>query len=169
LPDPLLLTSGLESIARSSKRRSLAGSLVVGRLNDQVIDDVVRFVDVMEGAIPQAPHGRVIFLVSDIIVSFIEQLQRAMIAAGAIHVSIDRRMVVQILAIVNRSLLNLANGFVDLVDGVLFFFVHVMGRSQVLKVGAGMPQVAKCMQVRRMPSWFVGNAQGCADRNNQHE
>ena len=149
--------------------RNLAGSLVVGRLKNQVIDDVVRFVDVMEGAIPQTPDGRVIFLASDIIVSFIQQLKRAMIAAGAVHMSIDRRMVVQILAIVNRSLLNLANGFVDLVHGVLLFFVHVMGRSQVLQVSARMPQVAKCMQVRRMPSWFVGNAQGGADRNNKHE
>ena len=167
MPDLFLLS--LESIARSSMLRNLAGSLVVGRLNDQVIDDVVRFVDVMEGAIPQTPDGGVIFLASDIIVSFIQQLKRAMIAAGAIHMSIDRRMVVQILAIVNRGLLNLANGFVDLVHGVPFFFVHVMGRSQILQVGARMPQVGKCMQVCRMPSWFVGKAQGSADSNNKHE
>ncbi|MGA7927150.1 MAG: hypothetical protein WCA20_14295 [Candidatus Sulfotelmatobacter sp.] len=149
--------------------RNLAGSLEVGRLHDQVIDEAVRFVDVMEGAIPQTAHRRVIFLASDIIVSFIEQLKRAVIAAGAIHLSIDRRMVVQILAIVNRSLLNLANGFVDLVDGALFFFVHVMGRSQVLQVGTRVPQVAKGMQVRRMSPWFVGKAQGGADRNKKHE
>jgi hypothetical protein len=149
--------------------RDLAGSLVVGRLNDQVIDDAVRFVDVMEGAIPQTAHGRVIFLASDIIVSFIEQLKRAVKAAGAIHSSIDRRMVVQILAIVNRSLLNLANGSVDLVDGVLFFFVHVMGRSQILQVGACVPQVGKCMQVSRMPSWFVGKAQGGAESNKKRQ
>ena len=166
---PDLFCPNLESIARSSKLRNLAGSLVVGRLNDQVIDDAVRIVDVMEGAIPQTAHGGVIFLASDVIVSFIQQFKRAMIAAGAIHMSIDRRMVVQILAIVNRSLLNLAKGFVDLVHGVLLFFVHVMGRSQVLQVGARMPQVSKCMQVCRMPSWFVGKAQGSADSNNKHE
>jgi len=80
----------------------------------------MRFVDVMKGAIPKTPHGRVIFFPGDVIVSFIQQLLRAVKAAGASHLCVDRRMIVQILAVVNRSPLNFVDGFVDLVNGVLF-------------------------------------------------
>jgi hypothetical protein len=130
--------------------------LVAGRLHDQVIDDAVRFVDVPDGAIAQTTHRRVIFFTGDIVVRFVQQFQRAMIAAGAFHVRIDRRVIVQILAVINGSPLDFVDGFVNLFDGVLFFFVHVMGGSQVLQVSARVPQVGKRMQVCRMPSRFVG-------------
>jgi hypothetical protein len=70
--------------------------LVIGGLNDPVIDDAVRFVDVLQSAIPQTAHGRIVFLACDVIVSFIQQFQRAVVAAGAVHSGIDRRMIVQI-------------------------------------------------------------------------
>ena len=75
--------------------------LVVGSLNDQVIDDAMRFVNVMQGAIPKAPREWIIFFPRDVIVSFIQQFLRAVKAAGASHLCVDRRMIVQILAIVN--------------------------------------------------------------------
>jgi len=131
-------------------------ALVVGCLDDQVIDDAVRFVDVVKSAIAQTTYCRIIFFVCDIVVRFVEQLQRAVIAAGPVHVRIDRRMIVQVLAIVNSSILDLSNGFVDLVNGMLLFFVHVMSRSQVLQVSARMTQIGECVQVCRMPSRFVG-------------
>ena len=54
-------------------------------LNDQVIDDAMRFVDVMKGAISKPAHGRVIFFPGDVIVSFIEQFHRAESAAAVIR------------------------------------------------------------------------------------
>ena len=59
-----------------------------------MIDDVVGFIDVMESAIAQTAYGRIVFFASDVIVRFIEQFHRAVIAAGAIHAGIDGRMVV---------------------------------------------------------------------------
>jgi hypothetical protein len=57
---------------KARHRRALSQQLlVVGSLNDQVIDDAVRFFDVMKGATPKTPHGRVIFFLGDVIVSFI--------------------------------------------------------------------------------------------------
>src|SRR5580693_5792083 len=132
--------------------------LVVGRLHDQVIDDAVGFVDVPEGAIAQTAYGRIILFAGNIVVRFVEQFQSAVIAAGAVHMRIDRRMIVQILAIVNRSALDLSKGFVDLVNGMLFFLVHVMSGSQVLQVSARMPQVGERVQVGGMPSRLVGEA-----------
>jgi hypothetical protein len=134
-----------------------------------MIDYVVRFVDVMDGAIPQAAHGWIVFLACDVIVRSIQQFQRAVVAAGAVHSGIDRRMVVQILSIPNGSLLDFVDGFVDLLNGVFFFLVHVMRGRQVLQMGAGMAQVGEGMQVRRMPSWFVGESEGSADSDKKHD
>jgi hypothetical protein len=58
---------------------------VVSSLHNQVIDDAVRFVDVMKGTIPKTPHGRIIFFPCDVIVSFVQQFLRAVKAAGSIH------------------------------------------------------------------------------------
>jgi hypothetical protein len=131
-------------------------ALVVSRLHDQVIDDAVRFVDVAEGAIAQTAYGRIIFFAGDIVMRLIEQFHSAVITGGAIHMRIDRRMIVQILAIVNRGALNLSDGFVDLLNGTLFFLVHVMGGSQVLQMSARVPEIGERVQVCRMPSRLVG-------------
>jgi len=123
-----------------------------------VIDDAMRFVDVMKGAVPKPTYGWIIFFAGDVIVSFIQQFHRAVKAAGAIHASIDRRMIVQILAVVNRSPLDFLDGFVNLINRVLFFLVHVMGGSQVFQMRARVPQIGQGVQVCRMPSRFVGKA-----------
>jgi hypothetical protein len=145
------------------------GFLVVGGLHDQMIDDAMRFVDVLQSAIPQTAHGRVIFFPCDVIVSFIQQLQRAVVAAGAVHSGIDRRMIAQVFAVVDGSALDFVDGSVNFCNGVLFFFVHVMSGSQVLQVSARVAQIRERVQVCRMPSRFVGKAQGGADSDNKHK
>jgi hypothetical protein len=134
-----------------------------------MIDDAMSFVDVMEGAIPKTAYGRVIFFPGDVIVSFVQQFHGTVKAAGAVHSGINRRVVVQILAIVNRGMLNFFNGFVNLFDGVLFFLVHVMSWSQVLQMSPGVAQVGERMEIRRMPSRFVSKAEGSAQGNKKHE
>jgi hypothetical protein len=132
--------------------------LVIGSLLDQVIDDAMCFVYVMKGAIPKTPDGRVIFFSGDVVVGFIQQFLGTVKTASPIHSCIDRRMIAQVLIVVNRSPLNFVDGFVDLVDGVLFFFIHVMGGCQIFQMSSGMPQIGKRVQVCRMPSWFIGKA-----------
>jgi hypothetical protein len=149
---------------------SVAGQfLVVGSLDDQVIDDAMGFVDVLEGAIAQAADGRIIFFPGDVVMSFIQQLERTVIAAGAVHAGIDRGMIVQVLSVPNRSLLDFIDGSINFFDGVLLFFVHVMGGRQVFQMSAGMSQVGKGMQVRGMTSRFVGKTQSGAESNKKHK
>jgi hypothetical protein len=143
--------------------------LVAGSLHDQVIDDAVRFVDVVEGAIAQTTHGGIIFFAGDIIVRLVEQFQSTVIAASAFYVRIDRRMVIQILAIINRSVLDLSDGFVDLLHGVIFFSIHAAGPSCGLQVSAGVAQVGESVQVGRMPSRFIGEGQRGAGSNKEQE
>jgi hypothetical protein len=134
-----------------------------------VIDDAMRFIDVMEGAIAQTAYGRIILFACDVVVRLVQQFQRAMKAAAAFHLRIDRRMVVQILPVVNRSPLNLVDRSVDLFDGVLFFLIHVIGGGQVFQMSARMPQVGKRVQVRRMPSRFVSEGERGADSHKKRE
>jgi hypothetical protein len=143
--------------------------LVVRSLDDQVIDDAVSFIDVMNGAITQAAHRGIVFFPGDVVVSFIQQFLGAVEAAGAVHAGIDRRMIVQILAVINRSALDFFDGFIDFVDGVLFFFIHVMGGGKVCQVSAGMAQIGERVQICRMPSWFIGKTYSCAKGNNNRK
>ena len=112
--------------------------LVICSLDDQVFDDVMRFVDVVKGAIPQASNGRIIFFASDVIVRLVEQFLRAVEAPGAVHARIDWRMVVQIFAIIDCGTLDFFNRFIDFVNRMLFFFVHLMRGGQVFKMSAGV-------------------------------
>ena len=127
-----------------------------------MIDDAVGFVDMLQSAITQAAYGRVIFFPGDVIVSFVQQLQRSVIAAGAVHSCIDRRMIVQVLAVVDRCALDFADCSVDLCDGVLFFPVHVMSGRQVFQVSAGVAEIGERVQVGRMSSRFVGKTRSRA-------
>src|SRR5580693_3073418 len=153
--------------ASRSKRKARRGPGLLGErrtflpviLNDQVIDDAVGFVDMVDGAIAQPADGWIIFFAGNIVMRFVEQLLCPVKAASAVHVRVDRRMVFQVLAVINRGVLDFPNGLIDLVDGVLFFAVHMAGVSRVSQVGARVPQVGERMQVGRMPSRFVSKSQ----------
>jgi hypothetical protein len=138
-------------------------------LDDQVIDDAVGFVDVVDGAIAQSTDGRIIFFAGNIVVRLVEQFEGAMKAATAVHVGVDRRMIVQVLAVINRGVLDFADGFIDLFDGVLFFAVHVFGCGELAEVSASVAQVGEGMQVRRMASGFVAERQSGADGDKKYE
>jgi len=138
-------------------------------LDDQVIDDAAGLIDVMDGAIAQTADGRIIFLAGNIVVRLVEQFQSAVKAASAFHVRIDRRMVIQVFAVINRGVLDFPDGLIDLFDGVLFFAVHMLGRSQLAEVGARVPQVGERMQIGRMSSRFVSESQSGADGDKKHE
>ncbi len=129
----------------------------------------MRFINVMEGAIAQAAYGWIILFPCDVVVCLVQQFQSAMKAAAAIHLRIDWRMVVQILPVVDGSPLNLVDRPIDLFDGVLFFFIHVISGGQVLQMSARMPQVGKRVQVCRMPSRLVSEGERGADSHKKRE
>jgi len=129
-------------------------------LRDQAFDDVMGFVDMAEGAIAQTAHRRIVFFAGNIIVRLVEQFQGAAIAASVPNARIDRRMVIQILAIVNRSALDLSDGFVDLFDGVILFSIHPAGPCPAFQMSARMAQVGERVQVCRMPPRFIGEGEG---------
>jgi hypothetical protein len=138
-------------------------------LDDQVIDDAVGFVDVVDGAIAQTADGRIIFFAGNIVVRLVEQFESAVKAASAVHVGVDRRMVFQVLAVINCGMLDFADGLIDFFDGVLFFTVHVFGGGELAEVSTRVAQVGERMQVSRMTSGFVGERESGADGDKKYE
>jgi hypothetical protein len=134
-----------------------------------VIDDAVGLVDVVDRAIAQTPDGRIIFFTGNIVVRFVEQFKGAVKAAAAVHVGVDWRVVIEVLAVVNCGVLDFADGLVDLFDGVLFFAVHVLGRRELAEVSARVAQVGEGVQIGRMASGFVAEGQSGADRDKKYE
>jgi len=138
-------------------------------LNNQVIDNAVGLVDVMDGAIAQPAYGGIILFARNVIVSFVEQFLGAVKAARAVHVRIDGRMVVQVLAIINRSVLDFLDSFVNLVNGVFFFLIHVMRGREIFKMSTGVAKIGKGVQVCGMASRFVGETESGAKSKNKGE
>ena len=143
--------------------------LVVGSLLDQVFDDAVRFVDMFQRAMTQSMGKAVIFFFRDVVMRLVKQFERPVIAAFVSEMRIDRRMVIQILAIVNGSVLDLCDGFVDLGDGVILFSIHPAGPCLALQMSARVAQVGEGVEVRGMPSRFVGEGQCGADSKKQRD
>jgi hypothetical protein len=119
-------------------------------LHNQVIYDAVRFVDMFQGAMTQSMGKSVVFSFCNVTMRLVEQLERSVIAACAAKVGIDRRMIIQILPVVNGGVLDFTDRFVDLGNGVFFLSVHPSGVSFVFQMSAGVAQVGKRVQVCRM-------------------
>jgi hypothetical protein len=132
-----------------------------------MIDNAMSLVDVMDGAIAQTADGRIIFFAGDVVVRLVQQFQRTVEAAPAVHVGVDRRMVFEVLSVINRGMLDLADRLIDLVDGVLFFAVHMFSRSHLAQMRARMAQISESMQVSRMPSRFVSESHYGTEGNNR--
>jgi len=132
---------------------------LVGSLHDEALDDVVCAVDVLQGSMPQAVRENVVLFLGEIAMRFIEEFEGAMIAASSTEVSVDGRMIVQILTIVDGGALNFGDGSVDLDDSVLFFSVHTAGVSLVREVCPCVAKVGERVQVGGMTPELVGKAE----------
>jgi hypothetical protein len=143
--------------------------LLVGGLLDQVFDDVVRFVDVLQRATTQSMGKVVTLSLQDVMMRLVKQLQGAMIPAFVSEVRIDRGVIVQILPIINRGLLDFADGFIDLCNGVIFFSIHAAGPSPTFQMSSGVAQIGKGVQVCGMPTWLISKGQCGTDSNQKHD
>jgi len=80
---------------------------------DSIIHRAVRLVDVNDSPVPHAPRLGNIFCPCGIVMCFVQQLQGLAEAAIGAHARIDRRVIFEILAVVDRGPLDLADGCID--------------------------------------------------------
>jgi hypothetical protein len=116
---------------------------------DGFADFVLGAIDVAKGTLLQALSEGVVFFVSDVLVSLAEQLLGAMQTARVIEAGINRRMIVQVLTIIDRGLLDFSNSSVDLIDGFLFFAAQVTALA-VLKMSASVTKISQSVKIGRM-------------------
>jgi hypothetical protein len=93
----------------------------IGDDADALVHVVNGAVDVAESALLQALGELVVFFLGDVAMGFLEKFLGAMQAAGIVEAGIDRRMVVQVFAIIDGRFLDFRDGVVNGVDGFLFF------------------------------------------------
>src|SRR5271166_5246140 len=99
----------------------------------------------------QALRRTVVFFVGNVLVRLFQKLLRAVQAAGVIQARVYWRVIVQVFAVINRSLLDFSDCGVDLLDRFLLFmtqFPSVMG----LEMRTGVPKIRQGMQISRMLS-----------------
>jgi hypothetical protein len=118
---------------------------------DRVIHVVDGAVDVSERALLQALRKAVIFFMRDVLAGLVQKLARTMQTAGVIQAGINRRMIVQVFAIVDRSSLDLRDGVIDRVDR-FFFLVPQFAASMNIQVGASRAKIRQSVQIGRMLS-----------------
>ena len=87
---------------------------------DTLVHFVNGLVDVSRRALLQALRVAVVLFAGDVLVGLFEQVLGAVQAARVVETSINRRMVVQILAVIDRGFLDFVDCVVDRVDGFLF-------------------------------------------------
>jgi hypothetical protein len=82
-----------------------------------VLGSVQRFVDVHDGAITQATSERIVLFAGHVAVNLAQQLDGLVEAARTVVAYLHRRMVMDVLAVVDGRLLDLTDRLVDFGDG----------------------------------------------------
>ena len=110
---------------------------------------VMRPVDVLDGTCLQALGKGVVFFFADVMVRLVQQLEGAVQTARPRKAGVNRRMIVDVLAVVDGGFLDFVDGLVDFVDGFLFL-VFQFAATRTLEMRARVTQIRERVQIRGM-------------------
>ena len=113
-------------------------------------DARTRPVDVHERPLLQPLREQIVLFTRNIVTGSAGQFIRVTQAATPVESDINRRVIAQILAIIDSGLLDLANGCVDFVDRFPFLGTEY-SLVGALQMRSGESQIAKGAQIRGMP------------------
>ena len=82
-------------------------------------------VDMFQGAMLETLSKCVVLFLGNVAMGFVDQFEGAVKTAGPIHVRVDRRMIIKVLAVVDGSLLDLIDGVIDIVNGFPFLLTQL--------------------------------------------
>jgi hypothetical protein len=109
----------------------------------------VRLVDMFESALLEALGEGVVFLLGDIVVSLIDEFECTVETTAPIEARVNGWMIVQVLAVVDGSLLDFVDGFIDFVNGFLFLLTQFAAIG-TLEMGASVTQIGQSVKIRGM-------------------
>jgi hypothetical protein len=118
---------------------------------DGFFDVVVRFVDVHKGALLEPLREGIVFFLRDIVVGFVDELESPVETAAPVETSVNRRMIVDVLAVVDGGFLDFVDGLIDLVNGMLLL-VTQFAAIGTLEMGASVTEIRQSVKIRGMLS-----------------
>ena len=119
---------------------------------DGVVHRAVGLVDVVNSPIPHTSCLGYVFCPRGVVVCLIQQLQSLAEAPVGTHAYIDGRVIFEILAIIDRSPLDLGDRGIDLTNRM--FFIPLDGwPCNLVQIGTRQSQVGERVQVGRVRPW----------------
>ena len=119
---------------------------------------VVRFVDMQDGTVAQAACLWHIFSLVQIVMRPGQQFIGAGKTIVPAKAHVDGWMVIGVLAVIDGRVLDLANGCIDLGDGVIVFMPHRLPLPAFAEVGASVTEVIERVEVSGMRSRHLGTS-----------
>jgi hypothetical protein len=114
------------------------------------IDVVMGAVDVFQDASLKAAGRGIVFFMGHVLMGLAQQVAGLVQVAAPGQVSVDRFVFVDVLTVVDGSLFDFVDGFVDFFDGLMLFDVNGAAVGTMLEMSAGVPQIRKSVEVSGM-------------------
>jgi hypothetical protein len=118
------------------------------------LDVLVGLVDVLEGVLLEALRRGIVFFLSYVVVGLVDEFQRPVEAAAPVEASVNRGMIVQILAVIDGGLFDFVDGFIDFVNSFLLLFTQFAAIG-ALKMGACVAEIRQSVKIRGMLSRWL--------------
>jgi hypothetical protein len=118
---------------------------------NRFLDVVVRLVDVFKCALLEALGEGIVFFLGNVVVSFVHEFKRTVETAAPVEASINRKMIVDIFAVVDGSFLDFVDGFIDFVYSLLFLITQ-FSAIRTLQMGACMTEIRQSVKISGMLS-----------------
>src|ERR1700722_5535085 len=103
-------------------------------------------VDVFQSTRLEAIGEAVVFFARYVAVGLVEQFDGAVQAAGPIEMRVNGHVIIDVLAVIDRSVLDLKDGGIDFLDGFAFLLA-AFATVGTFEVGARIAQIGQSMQV----------------------
>jgi len=94
----------------------------------------------LESALLESLGRGIVFFLGNVVVGFVDEFQCPVETAAPVEASVNRRMIVEVLAVIDGGLLDFVDGFIDFVNGFLFLFTQFAAVG-ALEMGACVTEV----------------------------
>jgi hypothetical protein len=119
------------------------------------VDVVMRTIDVLENASLEAAGFGIVFFLRYVVMGLVQEVAGLVQVSAPGQVRVDRFMLVDVFAIVDRGFLDFIDGVVDFFDGLTLFDVNRAAVGTMLEMGPRVPQIGESVDVRRMTTLRV--------------
>ena len=111
------------------------------------VDVVMRTIDVLENASLEAAGFGIVFFLRYVVMGLVQEVAGLVQVSAPGQVRVDRFMLVDVFAIVDRGFLDFIDGVVDFFDGLTLFNVNRAAVRTMLEMGPRVPQIGESVEL----------------------